>query len=104
MPHPNQFDLPLTSGGAPLGYGWQEHDLSSVSDTTAFKAGLDQRDIFLGEPRCVVCGVARNTLACYVIPASENKTVSRNSVFTTLKPISVRSGTSSKMSSGSLKG
>ncbi|KAI0278251.1 hypothetical protein BC826DRAFT_1084967 [Russula brevipes] len=48
--------LPLPPHAPPSGYGWSDRPLSASSTTTAFRAGLDQRDQFLGECRCVICG------------------------------------------------
>jgi len=43
--------------GPPVGYGWEERDnLTLASKTTAFESEIDQRDKFLGEHRCVICG------------------------------------------------
>ncbi|PPQ89448.1 hypothetical protein CVT25_012827 [Psilocybe cyanescens] len=36
------FQLPLPSNGPPAGYGWQGHDISVLSTTTAFKIGVQK--------------------------------------------------------------
>ncbi|KAG6377969.1 hypothetical protein JVT61DRAFT_14765 [Boletus reticuloceps] len=55
------FQLPLSNGGPPPGYDWEQCSMSvpSVSDeTTTFDTGIDRRDTFLGQRRCVVCGIS----------------------------------------------
>jgi len=52
------FPLPLPPYRPPTGYGWEECDMSVVSTTTAFKTGINQRDTFIGQPRCIICGLA----------------------------------------------
>jgi len=74
------FPLPLTPNAPPLGYGWEERDISNISTTTAFKTGIDQRDIFLGESRCVVCGGTIALEYCHVIMDSEPHIASRKIV------------------------
>ncbi|EIM91736.1 uncharacterized protein STEHIDRAFT_47689 [Stereum hirsutum FP-91666 SS1] len=54
MPELTLFEPPLSS--IPDGYDWEERSVSQLSTTTTFRAGLDQRDTFLGVARCVVCG------------------------------------------------
>ncbi|KIJ42175.1 hypothetical protein M422DRAFT_780118 [Sphaerobolus stellatus SS14] len=51
------FALPLPPNGPPSGYGWEERDASALSTTTAFHSVIDRRDIFLGQHRCIVCGM-----------------------------------------------
>ncbi|KIJ51665.1 hypothetical protein M422DRAFT_243986 [Sphaerobolus stellatus SS14] len=46
--------LPLPPNGPPSGYGWEERDISALSTTTAFNTGIDRRDTFLGQRRCIV--------------------------------------------------
>ncbi|PPQ67945.1 hypothetical protein CVT26_005825 [Gymnopilus dilepis] len=67
------FPLPLSSNGPPIGYGWEGRDMSALSTTTAFNTGIDQRDIFLGERRCIVCGERGNIVLqhCHIIMDSE---------------------------------
>ncbi|KAG1843357.1 hypothetical protein DFJ58DRAFT_39134 [Suillus subalutaceus] len=51
------FPLPLRPSGPPAGYDWEERDMEwPLSATTAFNTGIDRRDTFLGQRRCVVCG------------------------------------------------
>ncbi|KAI0030164.1 hypothetical protein K488DRAFT_54795 [Vararia minispora EC-137] len=65
------FPLPLPPFGPPEGYAYEEYSASEQSRTTAFNTGIDQRDRFLGQPRCVVCGDQGNVLQhCHIIPAS----------------------------------
>jgi len=68
-----EFPLPLSPNGPPVGYGWEERDMSVLSTTTACDTGIDQRDIFLGTRRCIICGVkSRSVLQhCHVIRQSE---------------------------------
>ncbi|KIM88871.1 hypothetical protein PILCRDRAFT_243289 [Piloderma croceum F 1598] len=48
--------LPLPPHGPPSGYDRSDHALSALSTTTAFYTGLDERDKFLGNRCCVICG------------------------------------------------
>ncbi|PPQ71584.1 hypothetical protein CVT26_010552 [Gymnopilus dilepis] len=68
-----QFPLPLSSDGPPIGFGWEGREMSALSTTTAFDTGIDQRDIFLGKRRCIVCGAGRRVVLqhCYIIIDSE---------------------------------
>ncbi|KAF8121119.1 hypothetical protein EV363DRAFT_1144011, partial [Boletus edulis] len=40
----------------PAGYGWGEHQMVASKKKRAFKTGIDARDRFLGQRRCVICG------------------------------------------------
>lgn len=40
---------------------------SVQSGTTAFNAGLDDRDVFLGARRCVVCGLNAPLERCHIV-------------------------------------
>lgn len=78
------FPLPLPNA-PPSGYGWSDRDsLTSTleSTTTAFRNGLDQRDQFLGERRCVICGIfgAEFIEYCHIIMDSEPGTVNQNGI------------------------
>jgi len=64
------FQLPLQPNAPPSGYGWSDRALSELSTTTAFNTRLDNRDVFLGIPRCVVCG-AKSPQHCHVIMQSQ---------------------------------
>ena len=74
------FPLPLESGAPPAGYAWSERALSKSSTTTAFNTGIDERDKFLGQSRCVICGRQEGRTQVfehsYVIPKPEGFTVS----------------------------
>ena len=74
--------LPLPPHAPPSGYGWSDRPLSTLSTTTAFHTGLDQRDQFLGECRCVICGNYGSGILehCHVIMDSEPHTVSQNGI------------------------
>ena len=63
MPPLHVFALPLPPNGPPPGYGWADRDMSAMSSLTAFRTRLEGRDRFLGENRCVVCGVGNFQLA-----------------------------------------
>jgi hypothetical protein len=71
------FPLPFPPDAPPPGYGWEQGSMSAVSATTAFESGIDQRDIFLGEARCVVCGQIDSEVLqhCHIIRVSEPKIV-----------------------------
>ncbi|KAI0260579.1 hypothetical protein BC834DRAFT_1012023 [Gloeopeniophorella convolvens] len=61
------FPLPLPTGGPPTGYGWEQRSVSQSSTTTAFDAGIDRRDRFLGKNRCIICGMSRRYLQrCHI--------------------------------------
>ncbi|KIJ40491.1 hypothetical protein M422DRAFT_256754 [Sphaerobolus stellatus SS14] len=67
------FALPLSPNGPPSGYGWEERDASALSTTTAFHSVIDRRDIFLGQRRCIVCGMDQivGLQHCHIIPQAE---------------------------------
>jgi hypothetical protein len=71
------FSLPLELG-TPVGFGWDGRSISQLSTVTAFDAGVEGRDTFLGQKACVVCGT-RVVDRCHIIPQSEEDTVSQNS-------------------------
>jgi len=79
--------LPLPPHAPPSGYGWSDRALSTLSTTTAFYIGLDQRDQFLGQCRCVICGIyGSGTIDhCQVIMDSEPDTVSQNGIWNLLR-------------------
>lgn len=61
------FSLPLQKQ-PPVGYGWEEgHDFSVPMTTTGFCQTVDQRDRFLGQTCCVVCGVASILECCHIV-------------------------------------
>ncbi|KIJ50474.1 hypothetical protein M422DRAFT_159636 [Sphaerobolus stellatus SS14] len=65
------FSLPLPQNGPPIGYSWKKTNVSAFSTTTAFNTGIDRRDIFLGERRCIVCGAEEDMAGldhCHIIP------------------------------------
>ncbi|KIJ50472.1 hypothetical protein M422DRAFT_245759 [Sphaerobolus stellatus SS14] len=69
------FPLPLPPNGPPSGYGREERDVSALSTTTAFNSVIDRRDIFLGERRCIVCGIDEIVVLqhCHIIPQAESR-------------------------------
>ncbi|KAE9399544.1 hypothetical protein BT96DRAFT_993876 [Gymnopus androsaceus JB14] len=52
---------------------------NASSATAAFDVGLDQRDIFLGILRCVICGNRRTLQRCHVHPKKEDQRTRRPS-------------------------
>ncbi|KAI0298214.1 hypothetical protein BC826DRAFT_1103150 [Russula brevipes] len=66
------FPLPLPDA-PPSGYGWEQGDMSVVSGTTAFEEGIDQRDTFLGDARCIICGQGGSRILqrCHIVRVSE---------------------------------
>jgi hypothetical protein len=75
MPPLPVFALPLPPNGPPLEYGWVDRDMSTISSSTAFITGLERRDRFRGENRCVVCGV-EDFQRCHIIIESQGDVVS----------------------------
>ncbi|KAG6835003.1 hypothetical protein H0H93_005678 [Arthromyces matolae] len=73
MPPLPTFSLPLTSGNPPAGYGWSDRDFSAISTTTAFQSAIDNRDVFFGRPRCIVCGYPTTLEHCHIIMQSESE-------------------------------
>jgi hypothetical protein len=67
------FPLPLETGAPPAGYA-----PSDSSSTSAFEAGVNERDTFFGQRRCIICGKQVLVLQhCYIIPKTEEHTVSQ---------------------------
>ncbi|KAG2075212.1 hypothetical protein BDR04DRAFT_1150510 [Suillus decipiens] len=60
------FLLPLPPSGPPLGYDWEERDMSTSSSTAACITGIDARDKFFGRARCIICGEGR-VAHCHII-------------------------------------
>ena len=56
-------------------YAQSDRPISELSTTTAFNTGIDERDVFLGRMRCVVCGVGYVLEYCHVLPRHEMQTV-----------------------------
>ena len=52
----NLYPLPYTIPQPPPGLFRNVETVSGCSDTAAFETGLNNRDVFLGRRRCVVCG------------------------------------------------
>ena len=76
--HP--FSLPLPNR-PPTGFGSSDRSLLTAA-TSALETGIDERDIFLGIPRCTICGIGSEVLEhCHIIPLPEDKRiVSRNGI------------------------
>ncbi|TFK45322.1 hypothetical protein OE88DRAFT_1229372 [Heliocybe sulcata] len=73
MPDLHPFPLPLQRNGPPEGFAYDGQTISSASNSSAFRAGLETRDQLLGEQRCVVCGISL-VRQCLIIPDSESNT------------------------------
>lgn len=73
MPPLPPFPLPLPIDGPPAGYSREERDTSLSSVTAAFEAGINQRDVFSGLPRCIICGnsTPSSLKHCHIIKVSE---------------------------------
>lgn len=72
------FSLPLSTKGPLAGYGCEEREMSLSSTTSAFVAGIDQRDTFHGQPCCIICGISIPKVLsyCHIIRDSEPDVVS----------------------------
>ena len=55
------FSLPLQDQ-PPAGYGWEGRDFSVLSTEA-----INQRDMFLGRTRCVVCGMTPLLEGCHIV-------------------------------------
>lgn len=75
MPSLFLFDLPLPAY-PPSEYNLNDCEVSALSRESAFDTGIDQRDVFGGESRCVICGDPDRLEHCHIIPRSETITVS----------------------------
>ncbi|EJD54075.1 hypothetical protein AURDEDRAFT_53357 [Auricularia subglabra TFB-10046 SS5] len=63
--------LPLPVQGPPAGFDYDRGlpaQSTQPSDTTAFDTGLNERDSFRGQQRCVVCGSGISLDHCHIIP------------------------------------
>jgi len=89
MPPLPVFALPLPLNGPPPGYGWTDRDMSTLSSLTAFRTGLEARDRFLGENRCVVCGV-RNIQRCHVIMELQEDVVSGKGLYVSFPQVNMK--------------
>ncbi|KAF5325850.1 hypothetical protein D9611_001054 [Ephemerocybe angulata] len=73
------FQLPLPPNGPPPGYGYNEweSDTTGSSASKKFDAGIDNRDIFLGKRRCVVCGMSNFVTLhhCHIIGSTFEESV-----------------------------
>ena len=83
------FTLPLPPNQPPPGYGCEERDMSVSSTTTAFDTAIDQRDTFLGQRRCIICGSTNRLVLryCHIIRDSEPEIVSRMGIRARLRLI-----------------
>lgn len=86
-----EFPLPLETGAPPAGYAWSECAMSDSSTTTTFETGVNERDTFFGQRRCVICGRQGLVLQhCYIIPETEEDTVSQISNTSPFSKINIR--------------
>lgn len=66
----------LMAQAPPTEFAVSERALSEIPTSTIFRAAVNERDTFLGEPRCVVCGVEGHALDHeHIILQSEKNTV-----------------------------
>jgi hypothetical protein len=65
---------------------WEERDEDSVLLPIAFNDSINQRDKFLGQQRCVICGVASDIVLehCHIIGGEDEETVSRKKIHLSL--------------------
>lgn len=71
----HSYPIPFTSSQVPQELISCVQRISEY-DTTSFEKGLDKRDIFLGDPRCVICG-DRPVTHCHIIGRHNFTTVRR---------------------------
>ena len=71
----NTYPLPYTASQPPAELVHGVETVSGRSDTAEFDTGLDNRDVFLGRRRCVVCGVQRPLQRCHIIRRSDDEVV-----------------------------
>jgi hypothetical protein len=65
--------------------------MSDSSTTTTFETGVNERDTFFGQRRCVICGRQGLVLQhCYIIPKAEEDTVSQISNTSPFSKINIR--------------
>lgn len=69
MPQLHLYPLPYTLPQPPAELFCNIETESGRSDTVAFKRALDDRDVFLGERRCVICGQSSSTTLqhCHIV-------------------------------------
>jgi hypothetical protein len=74
--------LPLPFLDQSPDWEWEEQDDDSVVLPIAFNDSIKQRDRFLGQQRCVICGVASDIVLqhCHIVGREDKQTVSRKSV------------------------
>ena len=54
----NLYPLPYTASEPPQELVQSGETVSRCSNTAVFNTNVKNRDVFLGEPRCVVCGTS----------------------------------------------
>jgi len=91
------FTLPLPPNGPPSGY-----NRSMWIRSLSFDTGLDNRDRFLGERRCVVCGSGFGLKRCHIILQPEKAIVSRKVNSASLRSNRIHSGPISRIATGYL--
>jgi len=55
------------------GYAWEQHEADSVILSSAFNSCINQRDNFLGQKRCIICGLVSDMVLqhCHIIEGRE---------------------------------
>ncbi|KAN0139014.1 hypothetical protein V8E53_003402 [Lactarius tabidus] len=68
--------LPLPFLDQSPDWEWEERDEDSVLLPIAFNASINQRDKFLGQQRCVICGVASDIVLehCHIVGGEDEET------------------------------
>ena len=73
----NLYPLHYTAPQPPPELFRDVETVSGHSDTVAFDTGLDNRDVFLGRRRCVVCGEGSPVVLehCHIVHPTDNAAV-----------------------------
>ncbi|KAF8500812.1 hypothetical protein F5888DRAFT_1905132 [Russula emetica] len=70
----NLYPLPYTAPQPPQELVRPVQTVSGRSDTAAFATGLEDRDVFLGKRRCVICGYEDNLQHCHIVGRTDIET------------------------------
>ena len=76
MPALQNIPLPFPLNGPPPGFAYDQRSISELSTTTALHDGVNERDSWNGERKCVVCGKGEVRF-CQILPESESYTTVR---------------------------
>ena len=73
----NLYPLPYTIPQLPSGLFRYVETVPGCLDTAAFETGLNNRDVFLGTRRCVVCGESGPCILeyCHIVGRSDDEAV-----------------------------